>query len=315
MDEMYSNFYTAVPNVKFAEVPTKGLDGRFHFVYCTVNRVTSKFYIGKCTSSEYPTDYVGSGAYLWCSINKHGLENFVSTPIRFFDTSDEAYQYEKELLTLEVLKCGYCYNLSGGGKGFPTGDLHHEALLAKEGKSKWQLNNPSTDRVRDGTHVFLTRPDGTNVNTDRVADGSHPFLARSDGSSIGSDMANAGQLWLQTCGYDNNPSVVHSRNGTHHWSGSNHPTKKVKYPWLTIQRTDASFNVWKNADVVYDIYQQIKPNGKGYRTLARMCSDHLGVPMSDNTCRAAIWEFEDGWIPKNDPLWIKFKSELEITND
>ena len=64
------------------------------------------------------------------------------------------------------------------------------------------------ERVADGTHPFLTRPDGTNLQTDRVKDGTHnfldgefqrkiqqnrvgcrthPFLTRPDGSSLSSD--------------------------------------------------------------------------------------------------------------------------------
>jgi len=51
----------------------------------------------------------------------------------------------------------------------------------------------SKDRVKNGTNPFLTRKDGTNINTDRVVNGTHHLLTRKDGTSISSDRVKSGK--------------------------------------------------------------------------------------------------------------------------
>ena len=46
--------------------------------------------------------------------------------------------------------------------------------------------------IKDGTHNFLTKPDGTSLASSQVAAGTHNFLTRSDGSSMSLDKVSKG---------------------------------------------------------------------------------------------------------------------------
>lgn len=86
-------------------------------------------------------------------------------------------------------------------------------------------SDTSRQRVIDGTHHFLKRPDGTSVTSDKVKNGTHPFLTRFDGTSVGSDMVSLGtHPFLKrpdgsSIGGDNNEEMI--RKGIHPWLSQN----------------------------------------------------------------------------------------------
>ena len=64
---------------------------------------------------------MGSGHRLKFAYEKYGIENFSKEIIKFFNTSEEAYQYEKEIVNINVTKLPECYNIVEGGKYFSGG--------------------------------------------------------------------------------------------------------------------------------------------------------------------------------------------------
>lgn len=70
-----------------------------------------------------------------------------------------------------------------------------------------------TDLVKKGVHPLQTRPDGTNVQTDRVSKGTHPWQTRPDGTNLQTDKLKAG---VHHFSGDNHPSKIRAKNGTHH---------------------------------------------------------------------------------------------------
>lgn len=49
----------------------------YGYIYKTTNLVNGKIYIGQKKSKTFLNNkYLGSGKYLWCAINKYGIENF-----------------------------------------------------------------------------------------------------------------------------------------------------------------------------------------------------------------------------------------------
>jgi len=85
-------------------------------VYKTTNLINEKFYIGFHKTSNPHDDYLGSGKLLKRSIEKYGPENFKKEVLFIFETSDEAYAKEKELVAKHLGE-HLCMNLTEGGFG------------------------------------------------------------------------------------------------------------------------------------------------------------------------------------------------------
>lgn len=91
-------------------------------VYKTTNTLTGDFYIG-AHSGEKP-NYLGSGPELKSAIKALGGEHFSKEIIAEFDTPEEAYALETELITEALKSTTNCYNLkpsTGGGLKQSTG--------------------------------------------------------------------------------------------------------------------------------------------------------------------------------------------------
>lgn len=105
-----------------------------YIVYITINQCNGKFYIGvHKTNPDVFDGYIGCGIYRTSNaskehafhkaVRKYGYENFKRTTLRIFDTEEEAYEFEKQLVTPTLLKSKTCYNMSVGGKGGVPEDL------------------------------------------------------------------------------------------------------------------------------------------------------------------------------------------------
>jgi len=94
-----------------------------HIVYETTNKVNGKKYIGKHSTDNLDDGYLGSGKLLLRSINKYGVENFERVILKEFNTEQEAYEYECDLVTLTIVDDQEYYNLMTGGSGLSSDDL------------------------------------------------------------------------------------------------------------------------------------------------------------------------------------------------
>lgn len=99
-----------------------------YIVYITINLCNGKFYIGVHNTNPNTFDgYIGCGVYrqsnatgkkaFHAAVRKYGYDNFKRTTLRVFDTEQEAYDFERQLVTETVLKSKNCYNMCIGGKG------------------------------------------------------------------------------------------------------------------------------------------------------------------------------------------------------
>lgn len=86
------------------------------FVYKTVNKINGKYYIG-VHKGEEDDSYLGSGIALQKAIKKYGRENFERIIIKDFDDEEQAYEFEKKLVTEIVVRNSNTYNMTVGGKG------------------------------------------------------------------------------------------------------------------------------------------------------------------------------------------------------
>jgi hypothetical protein len=104
------------------------------------------FYIGVHKTTDPNDDYLGSGKRLKYAIKKYGVENFVKEVLYSFETKEEAFSKEKELVTEEVLDSGKCYNLKIGGEGGwdfanQSYDSHKRKNLSLIGNEKISKND------------------------------------------------------------------------------------------------------------------------------------------------------------------------------
>jgi len=85
-------------------------------VYKTVNQVNGKFYIGVHKTNNPMDEYLGSGTVIQLAIQKYGVLSFVKEILFKYETQEEAWVKENELVELHRAD-PLCYNLRKGGSG------------------------------------------------------------------------------------------------------------------------------------------------------------------------------------------------------
>jgi len=107
----------------------------YHYFYKLTNVINNKFYYGVHNTSNIDDGYMGSGFALKKAIIKYGVENFKKDIIKFFETEDEAFAYEKEIVNEDMIKNEDCYNIQIGGRYFSTQGM--VTVKDKDGNGFW----------------------------------------------------------------------------------------------------------------------------------------------------------------------------------
>lgn len=102
-----------------------------YIVYCSTCTTNKKIYIGvhKCNPNIFD-GYIGNGIYqnlpstyehaktkYQFAVKKYGPKKFIRSTIAIFDTADEAYDLEAEIVNCDFLKRDDVYNTALGGEG------------------------------------------------------------------------------------------------------------------------------------------------------------------------------------------------------
>lgn len=90
------------------------------YVYKTTNIINGKEYIGVHTTNNIDDAYFGSGKNIKAAIRKYGKQCFIKEILRHFTSIEEAYHYERQLVTEEYVKSDSTYNMTLGGKIPPS---------------------------------------------------------------------------------------------------------------------------------------------------------------------------------------------------
>jgi transposase-like protein len=85
-------------------------------VYKTVNLVNGKFYLGVHKTDNPNDEYLGSGTYIIRAVAKYGPASFKKEILFEFETQEEAWKKEDEVVELHR-KDPLCMNLRKGGSG------------------------------------------------------------------------------------------------------------------------------------------------------------------------------------------------------
>jgi hypothetical protein len=93
--------------------------------------LNSKFYIG-VHDGEESDKYLGSGILINKAVKKYGAINFSREILQTFDSLSEAYDYEKTIVTEDLIQDPNCYNLAVGGKGGCLGGSENQKQIARE---------------------------------------------------------------------------------------------------------------------------------------------------------------------------------------
>lgn len=89
----------------------------FYYMYQIKNKINGKIYVGVHKTSNINDFYMGSGKVITAAINKYGIENFEKIILENFNSSEEMFNREKEIVTDEFLLRDDVYNLRRGGTG------------------------------------------------------------------------------------------------------------------------------------------------------------------------------------------------------
>jgi hypothetical protein len=92
-------------------------DYKYHYFYKITNLINNHFYYGVHNTNNLDDGYMGSGVRLQYAYKKYGIENFKKEILKYFDTKEEAFEYESNIVNENLVYDDNCYNLSPGGKG------------------------------------------------------------------------------------------------------------------------------------------------------------------------------------------------------
>ena len=139
-----------------------------HFVYKTTNLLDGKFYIGvhvKNPVCKRKSPYLGTGKHIKRAIKKYGEENFLREVLMEFDNEEDAYKYEKDIVTESLIRDKNCYNIELGGnkppshKGIKKSDEWKEKVRnTKLGNStnskRWYIKGKIFESSREAAKYF-----------------------------------------------------------------------------------------------------------------------------------------------------------------
>jgi hypothetical protein len=139
----------------------------YYYLYQILNKLNNKIYVGVHKTDNLNDGYMGSGKILNRAIKKHGIENFKKDILIYFDTAEEMFAKEKEIVTDEFLLREDTYNLRRGGSGgFDYINKNIEFRKSKNRKARAVTDSILEDRWGSNWRSILGKLASTNAHTE-----------------------------------------------------------------------------------------------------------------------------------------------------
>ena len=90
---------------------------KYFYFYKITNNINNHFYYGVHCTNNLNDNYMGSGKRLQYAIKKYGIENFSKEILKYFNSKEEAFEYEEQIVNENLVNNPNCYNLTNGGHG------------------------------------------------------------------------------------------------------------------------------------------------------------------------------------------------------
>ena len=120
---------------------TNADNNKKHYVYVIHHKKTLKMYVGKrsCVGAVTDDPYMGSGILIKLAINKEGVDMFNKKILAQFNSEEEAYNFEAEIVDTCFTQSEHTYNIALGGGGI-IGDEVVKRRLAKSTVEKYRTH-------------------------------------------------------------------------------------------------------------------------------------------------------------------------------
>lgn len=125
----YINYIILTDNIFIGE------NNKYYYFYKITNNVNNNFYYGVHSTKNLNDRYAGSGCKLRKDIKKYGIENFKKEILKFFNNITEMYDYEKFIVTKDLVLNKNCYNSCSGGMGGWDFTLGRVSVKDKDGNN------------------------------------------------------------------------------------------------------------------------------------------------------------------------------------
>lgn len=101
-----------------------------HTIYKITNKQNGKIYIGAHSTNNPDDNYYGSGKLILRALEKYGIKGFTKKILHTFETKEEMYVRESEIVTQEFVNRYDTYNVNIGGSAPPI-TIHTEESRAR----------------------------------------------------------------------------------------------------------------------------------------------------------------------------------------
>lgn len=166
----------------------------FYTIYKITNQINGKSYIGSHKTKNLNDKYMGSGKYLKYAQEKYGIENFNREILYVFDTPEQMYEKEAEIVNEDFLAEQNTYNIKIGGFGgwdyintnrlsgyckkevYSKGRINADVVLFEKYGDNWRtiISKKGTDKLKQ---ILQDDPDYLKVRVDNSGE-NNPMYGR-----------------------------------------------------------------------------------------------------------------------------------------
>ena len=89
---------------------------KYHYIYKIPNLINGMYYLGAHSTNDLFDDYMGSGVLIGLAVKHYGKDNFEMVVVKFCNSVNSKWYWERKIITKKIVKDPNCYNLITGGK-------------------------------------------------------------------------------------------------------------------------------------------------------------------------------------------------------